>query len=237
MKALSAAAAASVAALALAAALPAAAAPVPLELDAFRTARIESAIEARIVVGDVQSVEVEAMDPRALKDLRVEVVNGQMRAWLEESFWDLFDFRHDKVRLTVTVPALDAIAATSAAEISIVGPSGDSLEVTADSAASIALTEVAVADLRLAANSAAHIVASGSCGKAVVRVDSVARVDAGALKCTDLDVSSDSAAHARVSASGNVEAHASSASRIELIGRPAGRYMDVSSAADIDVID
>ena len=220
-----------------AAILPAAASPVALDLGPFSAASIGTAIEARIVVGETQSVEIDVNDPAMLEDLKVDVVNGVLRAWIDSDFWDAISFRDNTVRLTVSMPALRRVAATSAAHVVILGVRGEELLISADSAARVELTDLAVASLLLDVDSAAQLVVSGTCGRAVARVHSVARVDAGALKCTDLNVDATSASNSRFTASGNVEARATSAANVKLMGRPASLYMDTDSAGGIDVIE
>jgi hypothetical protein len=219
------------------AAVPAVASPLPIELDPFNRASISSAIEATIIIGSEQSVDVEVNDPAVLDELRAEVVNGQLRVWRDRGLIGFAIFRDDMLKLTVTVPTLDAIAAESAADVVIIGAHGDDLAIAAESSATIVLSDLAVGSLRVDAESAADIELSGTCDKAVVRIQSSARLDAGRLKCADVDAIASSSSTARLSGSRNVEATASSSARIELVGRPTGLFADVNSSGDIDIVD
>src|SRR5690606_17622818 len=78
---------------------PALARPVAYSLDPFTSARIATAITATIVIGDVQSVSVETRHPENLEGLRLEVVGGELRAWIEEGLWDMFSFRDREIHL------------------------------------------------------------------------------------------------------------------------------------------
>ncbi len=212
------------------------AARLPLDLAPFSKANIATAINASVVVGPTQSVVVETDDPAALEDVRVEVVNGELRAWIETGIWRRLTFRHDDIHLIVTVPALNAIAATSAADVTVAGATGD-IVATVSSAARIVLSEAAISSAELSAASAGSLVLSGTCKSASVRTDSGAHVNAGAFKCEDLTVDASSGATAQVAGAHKVEASASSGAHIVLVGRPAELRGTTNAMFGIDILD
>jgi hypothetical protein len=227
--------AATVAALLATSAIPAFAASETYDREAFTKARIDTSIKAKIVVGPSQSISAEAADPATFEDLRIEVVNGKLHAWMEDDFWDFVTFRDRDVTLTITVPVLDAIAATSSADIAVSGATG-ALEVAASSSATIALTGVQLDKPRFDASSSADIDVDGSCTSATVSVSSSATISGDRFECVDLKVTASSSADARLFASGQVDAEVSSSANLVLLGDPDHVDDDVSSSGNVDVL-
>ena len=109
---------------------------------------------------------VEAANPDDVRDLRLEVRDGRLYAWLQKNFWD---FRSREITIRVSVPSLDRIEASAGATVEATGPNGDLIVVDASSGASVRLSEVTAVKGQFTASSGSDINAAGSCNTATVR--------------------------------------------------------------------
>lgn len=217
-------------------AFPAFAATQTFEHDAFTKARFETSVDANIVVGPAQSITVEARDPATLDDLRIEVVNGELHAWMERDLWDFLAFRNDDVKLTITVPALSGVEASSSADVVVTGIAASAFDVAASSSASVTLTGIKVDQGRFEASSSASINVDGSCTVATIEISSSATFAGETFKCVDLNLQASSSADARLFGTGSVDADVSSSASVILAGNPARIDQHISSSGSLDIL-
>ena len=192
-----------VATVALAAALfaagPALAETRTIELPPFTAVSIASGINATITVGGTQSVEAEAPTADILNELKIRVVNGRLEAWVDWSIFDLFDFARDRqLYLRIAVPSVTALEASSGADVTATGVTGDTLSFEVSSGADLTASAVTGADYRLEVSSGAHLTIDGTCTKASIDISSGADIEASKLLCAEVDVDSSSGANAAV---------------------------------------
>jgi hypothetical protein len=206
-------------------------------LDSFDRASFASSVEATIAIGDTQSVVAEATDPAVLDDLRIEVVGGELRAWLDDDLWDFLSFRNNELRVVITVPALQAIRASSSSKVDASGLDAGSFAVDADSSAQVRLANVEIGKVMLNADSSSTIVIDGSCDTADVNTSSSATIEAAALQCDVVTVEASSSSTSRVFASDSAKVQANSSATVELSGRPAGLHSEVNSSASLNLLN
>jgi hypothetical protein len=205
------------------------------DLQPFTAATIDSQIRAKIVVGDTQSITAEARDVADLQDLRIEVVNGRLHAWVDRDFWDFVTFRDRDIDLTISVLSLNALAANSGSIVNATGLAGD-VVIEASSGAQMILADVQANAARISASSAASIDVGGVCVTSKVEISSSAQIAGASFECADLTIDASSAGTATLFASGNVNASASSGALVNLAGHPRRVEDSVSSGADVDVL-
>ncbi|OEO29089.1 hypothetical protein VW23_002535 [Devosia insulae DS-56] len=201
----------------------------------FTGASFASDIDATIVAGAAQSVTVDARNAADLEDLRIEVVNGKLNAWVERDLWDVFASRDRQISVVVSVPVLDQLDASAGASVEATGMSGN-IVIDASSGGTLVLRAVDARSARINASSGAKLSLTGQCLTADIQLSSSASVAAEGFECGDLDIEASSASSATFFAKGHVNATASSAARISLAGHPRHVDDEVSSGGDVDVL-
>lgn len=205
------------------------------EFEPFTGASFASDINATIVAGAAQSVTVDARNATDLEDLRIEVVNGKLSAWIERDLWDFFASRDRQITVVVSVPVLDQLDASAGASVEATGISGD-VVIDASSGGTLKLSEVDARSARVNASSGAKLSLDGRCLTANVQISSSASLAAAGFECGDVDIEASSASSATLFANGHVNATASSAARVSLAGHPRHVDDDVSGGGDVDVL-
>lgn len=225
-------AAASAALLLLAA--PALAETRTIELPPFSALDISSGIDAIVIVGGTQSITAEAADKRLLDDLQLKVEGNTLKAYYDWSFFDLFSFGdRDRIKLTITVPALNKVEASAGSDVEATGVSGDTLTFRASSGADLTLRAVAGKSIDLNASSGAGLKIDGTCEDGKANSSSGSDLDAEDLLCATMDANSSSGSDLDVHASKSVKANASSGSDLTVYGNPAEVEQESSSGSDI----
>jgi len=218
----------------LLAAAPALAETRTIELPAFTALDISSGIDAIVTVGGAQSITVEAKDKRLLDDLQLKVDGDTLKAYFDWSLFDIFSFGdRDKIKLTITVPALDKIEASAGSDVEATGVTGDNLEFGSSSGAELTLRAVAGQAIDLNASSGAGLRIDGTCVDGKANSSSGSDLDAEHLTCATMDANSSSGSDLEVHASKSVKANASSGSDLTIYGNPAEVDQEASSGSDI----
>lgn len=221
------------AAAAILSATPALAETRSYDLAAFHAIDIQTGIDATVVRGDGQSVIAEARASDTLTDLKVEVVDGTLKAYVDRSLFDFRLFDRREIRVTITVPALDAVSASSGADVRVDGLAGQDVRVDVSSGADINVINVAAETIDIDISSGADATLAGTCGTARVSVSSGSNLNAGTLECRAVNAEVSSGADADVFASADLRAEASSGGDITVHGNPAERAVDESSAGGV----
>jgi hypothetical protein len=226
------------AALALSALLiapPALAETRTIELPPFTSVSIASGINATITVGGTQSIEAEAPSSDILNELKIQVVNGKLEAWVDWNIFQLFDFgQRRQLHLRIAAPSITALEASSGADIIATGITGDTLSFDASSGASLTANGVIGVRHDLNASSGADLAVDGTCNKASIEVSSGADIHAERLLCSDVEAGASSGADAAVFASVSVKAGASSGGNLVVHGNPPAFEDDTSSGGDVE---
>lgn len=203
----------------------------------FTSASFDSQLIGSIVVGGPQSITIEADNSGDLDDVRFEVTNGLLRVWRTTDFGDVLALRGGDVKVTITVPSLEALSANAASRIEAHGMTGESVEISVSSSASLVARDITAHSMRVEASSAGMLVLAGTCETVHVEMSSAAQIAAGTLECVDISINGSSASRALLFASGNVTADVSSAAQIELAGHPRHVDDEVNSGADVNILE
>lgn len=204
------------------------------DVASFTEIEISSGIDATITIGETQSVEAEATDAARLDELIVEVSNGRLHARFDWDVLDLFSLGDaGRVRVTVTVPAVEVIESNSGADVVATGITGDRLDLASSSGADLEARDIAVETVVLESSSGADLDVSGTCTSARAETSSGANIDARDLVCETVEVEASSGADAAVHATQSVRAEASSGGNVDIHGAPAEARTDESSGGDV----
>lgn len=226
--------------LCLAAPATALAASKTYDVAPFTAIEISSGINAVVTVGGAtQSVVAESPNQQELDELIVEVRAGKLHAHTDWDIFDLFDWRADDRRTTITikVPALTAAEANSGADIAVSGISGDSVKLVSSSGADLEATNVSGKSFDLNASSGADLTVAGSCESARINSSSGSDLSAERLLCAEVEVNASSGSDAEVYASASLSANVSSGASVDVYGRPATVEDEVSSGGDVRLRD
>lgn len=216
------------------------------DLPAFHAIDIATGLKAVVSVGGEQSVSVESERSEPFEKLELDVENGTLRARFDANFFDfimsggllglLVNGRPD-VTVHITVPMLDRIEASSGADVSATGISGNALKANASSGAEIDLDGVAVGRFSASVSSGASFAAVGSCETLDADVSSGGDLDLADLICKSVTANASSGGDLEVQALESIRANASSGGDISISGNPAQTDFDSSSGGDIDLDD
>lgn len=209
------------------------------DLAAFEEIEVSSGINANVTVGGDQSVEVEATEEEDFDQLRVTVRNGRLSIGLDrgifETLTDWLDEGRD-ITATISVPSLTEMEASSGADISGSGVTGEFLTFEASSGGSITLEGVDGEDISASASSGGWMAIAGTCDSLEAEASSGGDLDLARLECRGVSVEASSGGAASVFASESVEAGSSSGGSVTVAGKPGDVEIDSSFGGDIDVV-
>ena len=142
---------------------------------------------------------------------------------------------HDVVR--ITAPRLTELDLNTAVKFSADRLDAPALVINAKAAVDFVITGLHAETLTVRGDSAASLKLAGDCGKLVLDVSSGSKADTRELKCREATVEVGSASSARVFASASMTADASSASSIDIAGKPTSLKQHKDMVSSINLID
>lgn len=171
-------------------------------LSGFTRVDASSATDVEVAVGSGFSVDVSGPGAdRVITRLSGETLVVEHRRG--------FNFGHSRALVRVTMPRVEGLSASSAADLTVTGVNGG--------------------DLVLDSSSGADLRVSGRCGSFVADASSGADIHAQELRCESGSVDASSGGDARVFASGRLNIDASSGGGIVAYGNPNIGNVDLSS--------
>ena len=189
-----------------------------------------------VTVGPAFSVTAESSSQDELDRLIVDVRGNALRARMDWDLFDLFSFGSSAdVKLSITLPALEAAEASSGADVEIAPFSASELRLESSSGADLNAQDVTVESIRLEASSGAGLSVEGTCGSVDAGASSGATVDARALVCRDAKLEVSSGASLRAHATQSVMAEASSGGSVDVVGNPSNVEREESSGGHITI--
>ncbi|MEO6012724.1 MAG: DUF2807 domain-containing protein [Devosia sp.] len=206
------------------------------ELAPFSRATVTSGLTAKFAVGATQSVAVDSVDARDMEDLRLQVIDGHLHAWVARDFWDYVTFNLHDIAIAVTVPALEQLGASSGAQVEAAGLRGNvAFEVS--SGASLKVAGIDAGASRISASSGGSIWLDGSCVTETVQISSEASIAGNGFECVDLEIEASSGSSSTFFTTGYVNATASSGAIVNRLGGPDHVDDETSSGGDVKIIN
>lgn len=216
------------------------------DLSGFDKVDIATGLDAVIGQGDDFAVNATSANADALNNLELTVVDGTLRARLDQNFLD-FIFSGglvgmllssgNAVSIEVTLPTLAGIDASSGADVRAHAVTSDQLDLNASSGANIEVTEAKVGSLQVESSSGADLDVSGTAESIDANASSGADIDAADLVAARARANASSGAGISINATDSVTAEASSGGDIEVHGNPTERDVDASSGGDVNFED
>lgn len=216
------------------------------DLDGFEKIDFATGLDATVKLGDSFSVVATSGSTQALDNLQLKVDDGVLKARLDQSFLDfilgggvvgMLLSSGNAVIVEITLPALSGIDASSGADVTAQGLTGDRLNLNASSGANIEVTDARLGAVRVDSSSGADVDISGTADPVEAEASSGADIDAENLVAADVTARVSSGANISVHATARLRAEASSGGDIEVSGNPAKRDVDASSGGDVSFDD
>ena len=201
-----------IAAIASLAALPAFAETRAYELESFNAIEVSSGIEVDISAGRSQSISVEQRDGK-FEDIKLEVEDGVLRIKRVRTM--SWGGRKVPFSVTINVPSLTSLSASSGSEIDADGIDAD--------------------QFRIKTSSGAEIQAAGRCGTLEISASSGADINARDLQCEGVDGRVSSGADIDAYATSRVDASASSGGSMRVFGGATNVDINKSTGGSVNV--
>ena len=197
------------------------------KLGSFDEVRISQGIDAYLEKGSTESVRIEVRGI-PLEDVLTEVFGDRLKVHLSKNRW-----RDYSVTVYISYVDLEGISASSAANVFGKNKiTGSRLDLDVSSAADIEV-EVDVEDLSVDASSSGDVEVSGRAKYLNIDVSSAGGVDAYDLEAEIVRVDASSGAGAKVFATKEINAEASSGASVRYRGDPAKSRTDTSSGGSV----
>ncbi len=183
------------------------------DLDGFTKVETSAGVKIELTQADAFSIEAEGSE-RAIERLAVSVRGDTLELGrVTNNRWNRGNY--DEVTVTVTMPEVEGLGASSAGEIDADGLSAD--------------------DLKLSASSGGRVVARGACESLDADASSGGSVDADSLPCDDVEADASSGGSITVYARESVDASASSGGSIVVDGQPTDVESSKSSGGSVRI--
>jgi len=193
----------------------------------FDAIRVSQAITVYLKPGNNEKVRVEA-DGLDVDDVLTEVSGSRLKIYLKKG-----NYNNTSVKVYVTFKSLSEITASSASGVFSDGIiKGNDLELSVSSAADIEV-DIDVNRVDVSASSSGDVEITGSAKSLDISVSSAGGVDAYDLDAEVVKVRASSAGGAKVSASKEIDARASSGGSIRYKGNPDRSQTDSSSGGSV----
>jgi Protein of unknown function (DUF2807). len=193
----------------------------------FKGIKSAEAIDVYLKKGDKESVKVEVTGV-SLSDVITEVSGTYLKIHMDDG-----NYRNKNVKVYVTYVSLERISASSASNVFSEGViKATNLDLSASSAGSIEVSVDAEA-ISIDASSAGDIVLEGKARRVEVEASSAGDIDAYNLESESVNASVSSAGSAKVNATKEIDAHASSGGSIRYRGNPSKSNTNSSSGGSV----
>lgn len=197
------------------------------KVSSFEEIRVSQAITVYLKPGTSEKVRVEARGI-SLDEVLTEVSGSRLKIHLDDG-----NHRNHSVKVYVTYKRLSGITASSASGVFSEGViKGEDLDISVSSAADVEV-EVDVIELDVSVSSSGDLEVSGKSKYLTISASSAGGVDAYDLDASIVKVRASSAGSAKVSASEEIDARASSGASIRYKGSPNKSQTDSSSGGSV----
>ncbi len=188
-----------------------------------------SAFEVEVKIGSPVSVEIEA-DDNLIKDVEVKVVNNTLRIYAKNGM----SISNPNFKAFITVPALDNIESSGAANITVLDELKNSDKIRLHSSGAATITaKVDAPKVDVETSGAGNIKVSGKTKDINAHASGGANIYADELLSENADAHASGAGNVHVSASVKLKAHASGAGNVFYKGGAANVQVDESGAGNV----
>lgn len=198
------------------------------EVESFSGVNASKAVTVYLKKGTKESVKVEVSGVK-MTSVMTEVSGSYLKIWIKGDV----NLRDAYAKVYVTYVNIEKLSASSAANIYAQEPiRANRLDISSASAGTIEV-EVESERIDLDAASAGDIEISGKARTLSADASTAGEIDAYELECENVEVSASSSGSAKVFASKELRANASTAGVIRYRGNPEKSYTDSSTAGSV----
>ena len=221
--------AASTAAFVLAA--PAMAETRNFDVPSFDGLEVSAGIDVNFETGGGQSVSVENKNGN-FDDIIVEVKGGKLVLKRPRKIgWG----KRPRYNVTVSAPSLNSVQASSGADVTGSGLSGERVRIETSSGADADITGIDAVRISLDSSSGSDLDASGTCDSLTADSSSGSDIEAGNLICRIGAADASSGSDITIHVTEAVSAEASSGAGIDVYGGPTDADIDKSSGGSVHI--
>ena len=204
-----------------------------LPLSGFSKISAARGIDVVVTTGQDYSVETWASRDRLLRRFDIRVHGDELMISRRSGYSFFLMGMADRYRVTVSLPELDALHASSGAQVSVDQIETEDLTISVSSGASIEVGELDVTAVDIRLSSGADIAAAGRCE--AIRVDASSGADFSAedLSCETAILEASSGSDIELGVSDTLRGQVSSGGHIEVHGEPVIAKLHESSGGDL----
>ena len=201
------------------------------DVAAFDGIEVSAGIDVNFTTGGTQSVSVENKNGN-FDDIIVEVRHGKLVLKRPRKIgWG----KRPRYNVTVTAPSLNSVEASSGADATGSGLSGDQVRIETSSGADADITGINAVHIALGSSSGSDLNASGTCDSLTADSSSGSDIDAGDLHCRIGAADASSGSDITIYVTEAVAADASSGGDVNVYGGPTDADIDKSSGGSVHI--
>jgi hypothetical protein len=172
-------------------------------LSGFDRINVQGPDDVTVQIGGTTAIHAEG-DASAVNKLKIEVVDGELRIGRTEGY------STGEAKISVTLPAIKAVALTGSGDMRVDRASGDHFKAMLGGSGNLDIGQLSAKEASFALSGSGDATLIGKADKASFAVTGSGDVNGGGLQTVTADISAQG--------SGNVELRASSAARISIMG-------------------
>ena len=200
-----------------------------ITVDTFTGVEITSGIRANIAVGGPLSVVAESNNAADLNDLRFEVRNGVFHAWYDWNIFGAFDFSGRDITLTITVPTLESVEATSGSTVEAMGLAAGDLVLKSTSGSTLRAAGITATAYKVEVTTGSSMSISGTCESLDAEVTTGASLTAKDVACADVWAEVTTGASATVTANGTIGGEVTTGGSLTVYGGPEVKHLETTT--------
>ena len=201
-----------------------------IEVPDFRGIAVGHGIHAEVKPGP-KSVRLEGSKDD-LARVKLEVKDGVLTTQVEKSS-SFFNKGLKNVRLYVTSPRVESVAASGGAEVDAEATRVDTFEVAASGGAEVELTKVDSKNVELAASGGSELSLQGSTGELKIAGSGGSVIEAGKLRLESLHVTASGGTRVEASPERSIQGNLSGGSTVKAGKKPASVQVNSSGGSQV----
>jgi phage baseplate assembly protein gpV len=199
----------------------------------FHAIKVSNGIHLYLAQGNEEAVAVSASDKNMRDRIKTEVEDGVLKIYFDNYGWHFWDDYKRNLKAYVSVKTLDALHASSGAQVDVDGAlTGDRMSMHFSSGANFN-GKVAVGSLKVEEGSGAETNFSGTASNLKVQASSGSSFKAYDLQTDSCDASSSSGASLKITVNKELSASAHSGGQIYYKGTGLIREVSTSSGGEV----
>ncbi len=213
-------------------ALPALAETKAFDFEGFSKIDASAGVTVNVVNGTDYAVTGDAKSGN-IKRLIVKKKGDQLVVSRKSEWWRVGGLRQDRFVVSVTMPDIDGVEASSGSTVRLSSFSSDKLSAATSSGATLVLQDFETTRVLADVSSGSTVRITGQCDAIIVKASSGATVDAQGFECATATVDASSGSTLRVFATDGVTGQVSSGATIVSYGNAPEHTIDKSSGGSV----